>query len=666
MADTVDIYMNRPQRMAHIIGAHDERGVASRRVGKSEHLGDRTYQVVKSLPGGKSAFGGVSRAQVMMKTWPSAKTAMSRFFGLREGTHFGGGTPPKWVPKPINNPDKKADTVWFANGHIMQIISAAQVGSGNSYTFNHISWDECRFTKKQKMYEEVIPANSGETHPYGDKGFSSDNPYYRGTCFVSDAALTLKTSWLEQEEEKLKDHPLVGPLTSMTYGEIQQELEQYARDVIRWNDLLYYARKERRQIIEVTPERKQQIEALVKEIETRQGRMRIIPRQYKEIGKGMCDYLVSYKIIDQDTAELLYNHRYLITKKDQMELMRLQLGRTYLDRIRLLRSYAFYCWRASTLDNADIVGFEYIAQMYRDLSPGLFSVSILNEKRTKTNDGFYTNLDIENVHGYVPDNAGIIDKTYHVATSEYVKAGTKYHEDYETPDFDRLSRIDDCRQDGDVLDVLPLHIAFDYNANITTVCTGQVYRRDGAECLNVLSSMYALYDRKIHALIEEWNHYYAPHREACKTVYYYYDSTAKFRGYAIEGQEDFKDTIIRLLKKYGWEVVAIDMGAPKRHHEKYKILNEALGGFTYPAIRINMIRNEELIIAMQMTEIKERYSSEGKTISKNKQGEKLADTEGGVPLQQRTDITDAFDSLYLGVKLFRNGSLGAVFSPGGL
>ena len=120
----------------------------------------------------------------------------------------------------------------------------------------------------------------------------------------------------------------------------------------------------------------------------------------------------------------------------------------------------------------------------------------------------------------------------------------------------------------------------------------------------------------------------------------------------------------REFLRRGWEVVGIDMGAPKRHSEKYKIINEALGGFTFPAIRINMIRNEELIIALQMTEIKERYSGEGKTISKNKQGEKLADTEGGVPLQQRTDITDAFDSLYLGVKFYRN-RMGFVMMPNG-
>lgn len=664
MADSVDIYMNKPQRMAHIVGAHDERGVASRRVGKSEHLGDRQFNVVKSLPGGKSAFGGVSRAQVLMKTWPSAKTAMARFYGLTEGTHFGGGVPPKWVPKPINDPDKKVDSVWFANGHIMMLLSAAQVGSGNSYTFDHISWDECRFTKKDKMYSEVIPANSGETHPFKDPGFSRANPYYCGTSLVSDAALTIKTSWLEQEDEILTTKPIVGPFTDMTYQQIQDELEAFAKDVIKWNDFFYYAKKEGRRPTEVTPEKKKEIEALYQAVEKREGPYRIIPRQYGADVKGTIERLVSYKLVSQDDAELLFNHKYLITKEDQFELMKLNIpNNAYLKRIHQLRCYAFHCWRASTLDNADIVGFEYIAQMYRDLPPGLFSVSILNNKRTKANDGFYTNLDIENIHGYIPEDAPIIDKAYRVKTSEYVKSGTKYQEEYLSPDFDYLGKVDDCTQDGDVVDALPLHIAFDYGLNFNCVVTGQVYRRDGQECLNVLGSMYVQYEKKLNALMEEWNRYYSPHKAQNRTVYYYYDSTSKFKPYAVEGGLDFKDIIIGLLQKFQWDVVGVDMGVPMAHTQKHLVINEALGGFSQPGIRINRINNEALIVALQMAEMKISYTGTSKVIKKDKSQEKKAETEDN-PMATRTDITDAFDSLYIGVKLFRFRT-SLLMTPGG-
>ena len=666
MADSVDIYMNRPQRMNHIIQAHDVRGVASRRVGKTESIGDRVFQVGKSMPQGLGAWGGISRAQLYCKLIPGALTAMSRFYGLTEGTHYGAGKPPSWVPKPIANMRNYSDSIWFANGFIWQMISMAQVASANSFTFNHAIFDECRFAKKQKIYEELMPAISGQTHPFGDKAFSREgNPFYCGTYFVSDAALTLKQSWLEQEEDKLDEKPSLGPFTDMTYRQIQEELEQFAKSVIKYNDLIYYAKKEGRKVIEVSPEKKAEIEALYEAVSKREWPYKIIPRQYGADTKGAVDYLVSYKLISPEDAELLYCHKYLITKQDQMEMMKLSIpNNNYLKRIQQLRSWAFYCWRASTLDNADVVGFEYIASMYRDLSPGLFSVSILNEKKSKANDGFYTNLDIENVHGYIPDDAPCIDKSIHLATSEYVKSGMKYKEDYETYDFARLGRVDDCTQDGDVVDALPLHIAFDYNANITTVVTGQMQRRDGIECLCVLGSMYALYERKIHALVEDWNRYYAPHRAKNRTVYYYYDATAKFRGYAIEKSDDFKDTIIADLRRYGWDVVGIDMGTPMLHHDKWRIINEALGGFSAPGIRINQVNNEELIIAMQMTEIRERYNGTQKTISKNKSGEKLADTEDGVPLQNRTDITDAFDSLFIGVKLFRFRT-SLLMTPGG-
>ena len=663
MADSVDIYMNRPQRMAHVIQAHDERGVASRRVGKTEHIGDRAFQVAKSMPQGMGAWGGISRAQLMCKLIPSALAAMSRFYGLTPGVHYGPGKPPSWVPKPIAELRNYSDSIWFANGFIWQMISMAQIASANSYTFNHALFDECRFARKQKIYEELVPAVSGQTHPFGDPGFSRENPLYCGTSFMSDASLTIKGAWLEQEEEKLDDKPMLGPFTDMTYRQIQEELETFAKSVIKYNDLIYYARKEKRQIIEVTPERKAEIEQMAKQIEAREGAYKIIPRQYKDINKAVCDMLVNYKLTDQDTANLLYNHKYLITKEDQFEMMKLNLGKSYLKRIQQLRASAFYCWRASTLDNADIVTFEYIAQMYRELPSGVFGTSILNLRKRKANDGFYTNLDIENIHGYIPDDAPCIDKSVTIQTATQIKSGAKYTEQYEAYDFNRLARVDDCTQDGDVVDALPLHIAFDYNDKMNVMVTGQVYKRDGVECLNVLGSMYVQYERKLHALIEDWNRYYSPHKNHNRTVYYYYDSTAKFRGYAIEGNLDFKDTIIGLLKKYQWDVVGVDMGHPMFHTEKWKIINEALGGFSSPGIRINRINNEVLILAMEQAEIKISYTGTSKTIKKDKRKEKQAETEDN-PIETRTDITDAFDSLCIGVKLFRFRT-SLLMTPGG-
>ncbi len=660
--DSINIYMNRPQRLSHIIQAHDERGVASRRVGKTEHIGDRAFQVGASMPQGMGAWGGISRAQLMCKLIPSALSAMARFYGLTEGVHYGAGRPPSWVPKPIANLRNYADSIWFSNGFIWQMISMAQVASANSYTFNHAIFDECRFAKKQKIYEELVPAISGQTHPMGHEGFSRDtNPLYCGTSFMSDASLTMKGAWLEQEEEKLDEHPAMGPCMDMSYREIQTELEQYANSFIYYNDLLYYAKKEQRPVVIVTDEERARIRQMAQDIAERKGPYRILGTKAKEPNKFICDTLVNYKVIDQYTAELLYSYKYLITKEEHEQILNLQMGS--LKRINQLRASAFYCWRANTFDNADIVSLEYIAQMKRELTDSIFSTSIRNIRKRKANDGFYTNLDLDNVHGYIPDDAPCIDKSIHVATASQVKSGTRYTEEYETYDFARLARVDDCTQDGDCVDELPLHIAFDYNANFNCIVTGQLYRRDGVEALNVLSSMYVQYERKLHALLEDWNRYYAPHKSKNRTVYYYYDSTSKFKGYAIENQADFKDTIISVLQRYGWQVIGTDMGHPMLHTEKYKVINEALGGFTSPAIRINRINNEALTLAMEMTEIKVSYTGTSKVIKKDKSQEKKTESEEN-PMRTRTDITDAFDSLFIGVKFFRT-RMGWVAMPAG-
>ena len=66
---------------------------------------------------------------------------------------------------------------------------------------------------------------------------------------------------------------------------------------------------------------------------------------------------------------------------------------------------------------------------------------------------------------------------------------------------------------------------------------------------------------------------------------------------------------------------------------------------------------------MEQAEIKVSYTGTSKTIKKDKSQEKKAETEDN-PMATRTDITDAFDSLYIGVKLFRFRT-SLLVTPGG-
>ena len=654
-----DIYMNHIQQLVHYSHARDVRVLASRRFGKTDGIiGPRMLQITQSMPRGAGGFVGSSKKQLYTRTVPGVIAALERY-GLVEGVHFGWCRPPKSVPQCIIRPKSYENVIWFANGFLWHLISAAVAGSANGFTLNSLISDECKYVPEKKLKEEITPTLSGITHPNGDVSFSDANPFYKSTTFCSDADIHSKNNWLEREEKMLDNIIEDGPYKGKTYRYVQEQLDSYSEDIIFWNELMRNAKREKCTIMEQPEDTITRIHSLADAVITRRGPYKIISPIHKGINKAVCSQLVNYKLITLEDAELLYNYKYLVTAEQYMTLVALRQSKKVQKLMNQLSCSAFYFVRASSLDNIDILRKEYIARMKRDLSPLVFAISILNLRIKKTSDGYYSNLDIENVHGYSPADCPALDKSIKKKVSSTVIGGVKIDTEYESPDFGELQAIKDCSLDGDVKPTLPLEIAFDYNANVNWVCTGQLYPNGGVDALNTLSSMFVKNEQKLNALCVEWDRYYSPHKTTCKQVNYYYDSSAKFKGYAIEGSEDFKDTIIRILTSCGWEVNPIDMGKIMAHEQKYKLLNEALGGFIYPACRFNVENNEALITAMENTEVK--FTSNG--WKKQKGGEKLdANAAESTPLELRTDGTDAWDSLYIGVKLFRN-SIGFVMAP---
>lgn len=658
-----DVYLNHKQQQLYYTQAKDVRLLAARRFGKTDgSIAPRIYAVTQSMPRATNLWLGNSRKQLYTRTVPGTIAAIERVFRIKEGVHFGWGKPPRWVPAPIIKPKSWDNVIWFANGTIWQLISLAVSGSANSITANSIIADECKFMSKSKIDGEVMPALSGITHPFCDLSFSDANPLYKSTFFASDASLTAKGNWLEKEEDKLDLKIESGPFTGKTYRDIQDELFAYADRCIYFNELLRNAKLTKHKIQVVRPEQRDAIRIKAEAIMNHEGPFKVLPNYGKRINRAYLDQCINYKLITADEAELLFNYEYLITPEEHFELAQLRNSSKYKEHILELRRNSFIFMRASTLDNVDIVGESYIARMKRDLPPIVFAISILNMKQAKSNDGFYSNLDIENVHGYIPDDCPAIESAMTIKTASTVHGGQQIDTSYETPDFAELQKVKDCTLDGDVVGSLPLYISMDYNANINWVVTGQLYRRDNQECLNILSSMYVKNERKLKELMADWHHYYKPKMKQSREVVYFYDSTAKFRGYAIEGMEDFKDVVINELIRYGWNVRAVDMGVPMAHEMKYKDINESLAGLAYPAIRFNRDNNEALIVAMQTAEVSIGY----KGFRKNKSGEKLSeDADDSVRLEYRTDGTDAFDSLYNGVRYHLTAMSGMCLPLGG-
>jgi hypothetical protein len=645
------------------MGARDERDIAARRTGKTDGLvAPYVWMTSNSMPGMLGAWVAVSRQQGFSKTIPGTMAAMERMFGFQIGIHMGWGRPPKHVRPSIFKPKSYENIIWFANGVQWALISLSQTASANSYTFSACVGDECRFFPKKKVDEELMPALSGQTHPLGDINFSDYNPLYRSTRFVSDASLTAKGSWLEREDEKLDLEIETGKFKGKTYRWVQNELEEYADKVIRYNDLLYNAKKTGHTPHVVPAEVKTMIRAVVLKMLKHEGMFRILPNHGKKITKNMVDMAVNYKLVTAEDAELIYDYEYLLTPEEDFEMqMFLRSKKFQDDYLRELRRSAFVVRRASTLENVDILGEEYIRQMKRDLPPYTFMVSILNVKIKKSNDGFYSNLDIDHVHGYIPDEIDPLSQAnFRTEKATGIIGGKKITAESYQPDLKELSERNDCRMDSDCVNDLPLYLAFDYNANINTLVVGQVYQRDGVEAVNVIKSFYVKNERKLRELVDDFSHYYAPKRAVNRDVVYYYDATAKQGASYALTDERFYQAVIKELERNGWNVTAIDMGVPEQHEVKHRIINNGLAGIEYPAIRINQPNNPDLIIALQLCEVSIGYQG----FRKDKSQEKKPETEDNLPLQQRTDFTDAFDSLYLGCKFWR-GNIGWFVLPDG-
>lgn len=657
------IYLTRFQQQSLYMGARAERDIAARRTGKTDGLvAPYVWMTSNSMPGMLGAWVAVSRQQGFSKTIPGTMAAMERMFGFQIGIHMGWGRPPKHVRPSIFKPKSYENIIWFANGAQWALISLSQTASANSYTFSACVGDECRFFPKKKVDEELMPALSGQTHPLGDINFSDYNPLYRSTRFVSDASLTAKGSWLEREDEKLDLEIETGRFKGKTYRWVQNELEEYADKVIRYNDLLYNAKKTGHSLRVVSVEEKTIIRAVALKMLKHEGMFRILPNHGKRITKNMVDMAVNYKLVTAEDAELIYDYEYLITPDEDFEMqMFLRSKKFQDDYLRELRRSAFVVRRASTLENVDVLGEEYIRQMKRDLPPYTFMVSILNVKIKKSNDGFYSNLDIDHVHGYIPDEIDPLSQAnFRTEKATGIIGGKKITSESYQPDLKELSERNDCRMDADCVNDLPLYLAFDYNANINTLVVGQVYQRDGLEAVNVIKSFYVKNERKLRELVDDFSHYYAPKRAVNRDVVYFYDSTAKQGASYALTDERFYQAVIKELERNGWNVTAIDMGVPEQHEVKHRIINNALAGIEYPAIRINQPNNPDLIIALQLCEVSIGYQG----FRKDKSQEKKPETEDNLPLQQRTDFTDAFDSLYLGCKFWR-GNIGWFVLPDG-
>lgn len=280
--------------------------------------------------------------------------------------------------------------------------------------------------------------------------------------------------------------------------------------------------------------------------------------------------------------------------------------------LNFLRSKCLLYKEYSSLENLAILTEDFIKRAKRDLPPLTFATSIMCKRIGIASDGFYSGLR-EDVNYYTAPNESIL---YLANLGEVTE---------------------DCRLDSDCDSNLPLCIAFDANANINWAVVGQV---DRTWKLRVLKSFFVKYERKLPELMDDVLKYYSYHKR--KQVVFYFDATFVGNNYALHN-DDFHKYIETRFRRAQWSVRAVYIGKPMNHIDKNLLINRMLRGRARHMVLINRDNNPDLIISIESAGV---YNGQ-----KDKRGEKLAETEED-KLEGRTDGSDAFDTLCIGVEKF--------------
>jgi hypothetical protein len=315
----------------------------------------------------------------------------------------------------------------------------------------------------------------------------------------------------------------------------------------------------------------------------------------------------------------LTDHVMRMIKEYQRDL---DLARRYQPPIKPLpgktKEYTVFYGEYDVFDNLEVLGEDFIWQMYRNSPPLIWRTAFMNERLFRIENCFYSALD-DDIHFYTPgDNGRLRD-----LGSNWSKLTTC-----------------GCLGDGDLNFSKELHLAFDSNASISTAVIGQL----DDHTMRVLKSFYVKTPGKLQDLVKMIADYYRP--KLNRDVVIYYDHT--FTWESGSSTETYADIIERVFKENGYHVTMVYVGQAPKHEWKHLNIDLTLKGDPqFLWIQINLHQNEFLKIAMEQTGVKQGKNG----FEKDKTPEGTPDTPDN-PDEYKTHITDAFDTLWLGMNFY--------------
>ncbi|RZL12782.1 MAG: hypothetical protein EOO89_18925 [Pedobacter sp.] len=321
------------------------------------------------------------------------------------------------------------------------------------------------------------------------------------------------------------------------------------------------------------------------------------------------------------------------------------------------RRFSMYCSMPRSRSGEYIFEFEKLAQEYPDeylyitapsainahnlppdwftdqkriLMPSEYDIEILNIRPRQVIGGFYPMFD-DSIHSYVNFN------------NDYFDGLVDNSNGYKPEDFAKMN----CRQDADLLIEQPLEISMDYGAWINCIVTGQEQR---AYEFKFISAMSINENDRFEDLLNQWCEYYAPHRH--KTVYYWYDHTAKDHD---ARAEQYPEIVRRVLTGYGWHVIDMDIGMQPTQDDRYKFMGYLYKGDHPDLPKVSMNKHHCKYLIISLNGAKTKVGRKG--FEKDKGDEKKHE----IDQRTTTHFSDAHDTLLMGK--YASRTLGAIYMP---
>ena len=283
------------------------------------------------------------------------------------------------------------------------------------------------------------------------------------------------------------------------------------------------------------------------------------------------------------------------------------------------REYTVYYGEYDIFDNLEVVGIDYIWQMYRESPALIFRTAFMNERLLRVQNGFYSALD-EEIHFYVPDDP---------TGADFVEFNSR----------NRASET--CLSDYDLQMYEPLHIAFDANAAICSATLGQKVNGE----MRTVRSFFVKTPNKLPELVDIICKYYM--LKPTHEIIFYFDHT--FTWTTGTTSDSYADTIEKKFTEHRWNITSVYIGQQPPYEFRHLNIDKALKhepGLLFP--RFNLLNNEYLKIAMEQTGIKVGGKS---GFEKDKSAEALPDSPNS-PDEEKTHITDAWDTLFVGMNFY--------------